>query len=78
MSRAGKKCPGGKQGSYPTLAAAQDDLVRIQSELRANQSDAKVPERAYDCERCPDWHLTSQPRNSGRVRRAGRYGARRR
>jgi hypothetical protein len=78
MSRAGKKCPVGKQGTYPTLAAAQADLVRVQSEMRATRDDAKVPERAYQCGPCGAWHHTSQPRDKFGPVRKGRYGARRR
>jgi hypothetical protein len=68
--RVARKCPSGKQWSYVTLADAQGDLVRVQREIRERDAEAKVPERAYPCDLCKFWHLTSEshPPNAGRAR----------
>lgn len=60
------RCPSGKQWSYVTLAAAQDDLVRVQRQLRERDPDCKVPDRAYPCDLCGFWHVTSAPRTRRR------------
>lgn len=56
------KCPSGKQWSYPSLADAMGDLVRVQQAMRERDPDGKVPERAHPCSLCKFWHLTSSER----------------
>ena len=42
--------------SYPTKKVAQDHLRRMES----FNFKHKIPTRAYFCDRCGQWHLTSQ------------------
>jgi hypothetical protein len=60
--RLGRQCPTGKQWSYVTAADALFDLVRIQREIRQRDPDGKIPDRAYDCDLCGFWHVTSADR----------------
>ena len=42
-------------------AAALAALARIQA---SNWNNHRVPQRAYQCDHCHGWHLTSQARNA--------------
>lgn len=42
--------------TYPTKKAAMDSIVKSKS-----KTDKKVPIRAYECDTCSGWHLTSKP-----------------
>ena len=51
---------GSKTGSYDTCAEALAALKDIQ---RRSTRDRK-PQRAYPCQGCRKWHLTSQPKRN--------------
>jgi hypothetical protein len=53
-------CRVGKSGCYATLAEALKELARIQ---QVSTRDVQ-PQRAYPCNFCRAWHLTSQPRRN--------------
>ena len=50
-------CPTGKN-RWATAEDAEAEIVRI----RATTDRAQVPVRAYPCDQCAGWHLTSQQR----------------
>ena len=43
--------------TYPTEKEAKFHLKSIKSK----DHDHKIPQRAYECDRCSGWHLTSKP-----------------
>lgn len=47
-----------KKRPYESDVHAKIQLSRI---MREDQREHKVPVRAYKCEFCPYWHLTSKP-----------------
>jgi hypothetical protein len=52
-----RKCPSGKVG-YASHRRAMMAVGKIVFYSRREE----VPQRAYRCQRCRRWHLTSQPR----------------
>lgn len=59
-NRVGHRLPDGSvaclKKRYRTEAAAADELSRIRTHARGDY----VPARAYECEWCGGWHLTSR------------------
>jgi hypothetical protein len=53
-------CRTGKVG-YSDEPTALKGLDRIRAETEMFGSQRKTPVRAYMCERCAEWHLTSKP-----------------
>jgi len=62
---AGYQLPGGEivciKRRYKTKPQAELELQLMHA---CNNDKHRVPVRAYPCEYCKGWHLTSQPRNS--------------
>lgn len=59
-------CRSGKT-AYPDEQAARVALVEIRAASALHNIRRRTPCRAYECQFCAEWHLTSQP---GRQRRA--------